>query len=593
RPPPKHAVATLFPRGGVPFDEPRFLPDGRQLLLVRYTGDADGRIRPDLYLWNFHTGALRRVTHGASIRHADPSPDGRSAVGDRCLEGICDVVRVDLATGHVERLAAGTPQRVFDRPRYSPDGATIAVSVEEHGRWRVALLDARAPSGDSLRYVDPDDGVSRYDAAFLPDGRALVVVSEQGGVQNLARLDLATHTVQPLTLVTSAALAPAPDPATGDIYFLHLHPKGLDLNVIPDSVVRAPSPALAASLAPAARIPVEPAPAFAAESLPAPRAYGAGPRRSMLLPGASIGAEGKSFGVMLAGTDPVGRLTWVAQGFFGDRGTWRGGALGAAWRGTRPAIGGALFYAEDLPSQQHGGVAAPRALDAYYAAAELHVQLDDDRLTNAHVLRAGGSVGRLSGAAYGRDTRALGFIEYRGAIEQSPGEWTVVERVGVHGSAGRTAGTDWARTIAGASVTVRTRSFALSGDGAYGIVSRNGSAFEQFTLGGTGAPFFDSALLTQRVVMPALPVAVAGGRQFAAYRVALPRRGLVPYFWSGSAGESLRDWHHVVGLEATFQAHGLWAVRLPDVRVVGGVGYSLSRPVRHETRGYLSLTYRP
>jgi len=86
---------------------------------------------------------------------------------------------------------------------------------------------------------------------------------------------------------------------------------------------------------------------------------------------------------------------------------------------------------------------------------------------------------------------------------------------------------------------------------------------------------------------------VATGSRFASYSISLPGQGIRPYFWSASAGRALRHWQQVVGLEWTHQFDGLWPLRLPSTRISCGLGYSLSEPLRHETSGYLTLTYSP
>src|SRR6185437_7316206 len=87
-PPPRRPVATLEAVRGEGYDAPRFFPDGVRLLVSHDEPRPDGALRPDLFAWNVRTGATRRVTHGAAIRGADPSPDGRSALGVRCLGGV-------------------------------------------------------------------------------------------------------------------------------------------------------------------------------------------------------------------------------------------------------------------------------------------------------------------------------------------------------------------------------------------------------------------------------------------------------------------------------------------------------------------------
>jgi hypothetical protein len=127
----------------------------------------------------------------------------------------------------------------------------------------------------------------------------------------------------------------------------------------------------------------------------------------------------------------------------------------------------------------------------------------------------------------------------------------------------------------------------------FGAVSGDAPAVELFSLGGTAPPLFDRALLAQRVVMPALPTGLSLGTRAASYRIGLPGDGIRPYFWSASVGNGLRDWHHVVGLEWSYELTGLWSVGFPDTRFTCGIGYSLSEPFEHETRGYVALSYRP
>ncbi|HET7620543.1 MAG TPA: hypothetical protein VFK39_01455 [Gemmatimonadaceae bacterium] len=596
RPPPKKAVAVLYPSGGVPYDEPRFLPGGDEILLVRAVGRGDGATRPDLFIWNFRSGAVRRVTHGAGLRHADPSPDGRYAVGDRCVEGICDVVRVDLRTGASTVLMHGSPRVVYDRPRYSSDGRKIAVAVQLSGRWRVAILPADGPPVVAPRFADPDDGVNRYDPSFLPGDTALAVTSDATGIPNIEVVNIAEGTARTLTLATGAALAPDVDRVHGSVYFLRLHAKGLDLNVVPLDVTRpevAGMLAAAPALEPATRIPPVRADTFISASPGKPQPYGMGPRVQRILPTFAWTAEGKSLGLAIAGTDPVGRLTWVANARYGDRGTWRGGSLGAAWRGTRPLIGASVFYAEDHASRQHGGFAAPPALDIDYWGGLARVELQRHNLTNVHRLRLGASAGRMNSAASDWASRSLGFAEYRGAVLFTPGEWSIAPRLGVLGEVGSTAGASWTRGVVSGGTVVSYGKLGIRADAMFGAVNGDAPPVEQFALGGSLPPLFDPALFAQRVVMPALPAGLSLGSRAASYRIGLPGEGIRPYFWSASVGDELRDWHHVAGLEWTYDFEGLWSVGFPGTLFTCGVGYSLSEPTKGDVRGYVALSYRP
>ena len=592
RPEPKVPLATLYPHAGFAYGSPRFMPNGRELLLVRRTGRGDGALRDDLFAWNFESGAVRRITHDAGIRTADPSPDGRHAVADRCVEGICDLALIDLGTGAIRTLAAGSPHVVYYGPRYSSDGRRVIVSVQRDGTWGLATLDLGAPT-PVPNAVGPRDRVNRYEAAFLPGDSSIVFTSDSGGIPNIAVMRLGSGDTRAITALVSAASDPEPDHVSHTVYFLRLHAGGLDLASVPDTASLPPTLATSPALAPA----TVPAPAaadsFARAALQPPHAYGLGPRNLITLPTLSLGAEGKSFGAAISGTDPVGRLTWIASGMYGDRGTWRGASVGGMWRAWPIVLGAEGFYADEQPSRQHGGVSAPTYLDVRYAGGDAIASVERRYTGAAHALRGGVSAGQINGAPYAHQTRTLGFAEYHGAFRQTPNDWRFDEGVSVGGAGGRTADTSWARGTVAAALEVGRGGWALAAHATYGQSARGAPAYEQFVLGGTTSPLFDDALASERAAMPAAPLGIAVGRRVATYRIDLPLGIVSPYFWAGSAGSELHDWHRFAGVEASFDETGLWAIHVPDVHVLAGAGYSLDRPTRHHTTVYIALRFRP
>src|SRR6516162_5297604 len=208
RPAPLPVDAARHPEGGAPFDAPRWLPDGRSVLLTRATGPGDGVIRFDLFEWTPASGAVRPITRAGGIRNADALPDGKSAIADQCVEGICSLVRVDLATGAIATFVAGAPGLVYERPRVSPDGRTVAASRQTREGWRVALIEVATGAS---RVAGPDDGAARYDAAWRTDGRHLVLVSEAGGIPNIEEIDARSGEARALTRITGAVRAPEPE----------------------------------------------------------------------------------------------------------------------------------------------------------------------------------------------------------------------------------------------------------------------------------------------------------------------------------------------------------------------------------------------
>jgi hypothetical protein len=592
QPRPKKALATLYPVDGRPHEAPRFLPDARLLLVTRSEPMGDGTFRPDLFLWQWDSGDLKRITHHAGIREADPSPAGRIAVGVRCLNGICDLVRIELEDGTVTPLHYGMPGLVFYRPRYSPNGRQIVVSVQEAGRWRVALTDE---TGEALRYIDPDDGASRYDASFLPDGRSVVLVSEAGGVPNLEAIDLESGAVRPLTRVTGAALAPDPDPADSSLYFLRLHAQGLDLNRIDPSAVTLDSVvALGPEYWPAAPArPTAPVDTFPIAPVMAPRPYGLGPTSLRLLPSATFAPQGYAGGVALARTDPVGRWSWLAQGTLGSEEMWSGAAASFAWRRYRPVVGGDVFWARQRPSGHAvvGDSLAP--LDVDYYGTALRFERSRDWGLQRDRYRIGGTLGWLNGGALSHAPRNFVFAEYAGGLRQTHEGRYFAQSVALHGALGRTAGHGWRRLVATVGLGAGIRFTDVRTQVTYGSIGENAGAYELFRAGGVQPTLFDEAVLAQRLPMPALPLGTVSGAQILTARASVRVGTLRPYFWGASTDGAFQTWYRVVGVERELDVQTVPLLRIPQVHLLAGIGYVLDEPFKHSTRGYLSVGYRP
>jgi hypothetical protein len=310
-----------------------------------------------------------------------------------------------------------------------------------------------------------------------------------------------------------------------------------------------------------------------------------------MLVSASWANEGKSVGLAFAGTDPVGKLTWLLQGQWGDRASWRGASLGAAFRGSRPLFGIEAFALENQPSHQHS-FGAPAALDTRYRGASAWTELDSDKRSHDINVRALASYGTVDPLTAAPAHRALAELGVRGGLLQTPGDWRIAERLGAALSAGDLGGAKWTRIIATGALAVKGFGHELAFDGMYGRISRDIS-FENFALGGLAPPLVDTALLAQRVSMPVLPIAAETGRSVATARASIPGAIWRPYYWIGSAANELNEWTQVAGIEGSWHTNGIWMVRVPGVSLLAGIGYSLAGAARHHTQAYVSIGYRP
>jgi Tol biopolymer transport system component len=595
-PRPRRAIATLYPAAGRSHELPRWMPDGVHLLVSRNEPTGDGASRPDLFLWNYRTGRVSRVTRGAAIRHADPSPDGRRAAAVRCHVGICSLVLVDLATGVWRELAAGSPDVVWHRPRWSPDGSLIAAGRQSGGRWEVALVDAAT---GAVRRLAPGEPASRYAPSFTRSGRELVLVCERGGVPNLELHSIETGAARPLTRVMGAVAAPEVRRSDGRIYFLSLHARGYDLRrILIDSVTPAdPVVALPSELAPVSpQVPLRGPVTFGADPVRV-RGYGLGPRRWRVLPGVLLDPDGLLGMLMVANVDPISRFSVVAQGGFGQPGTARGGSLAMALRQSAVGVQGTLWHLDHRPSASEDGVASPDA-DLRFTGAGALAELSREYGLLGFGLGGAASYGevdtpQLEGAArwmISGDVRARLTIPVRRLTVAFAGTGAV--------TAGSTGGDAWNQSMTSASVVVSMGGRYLRGDVVSGSASladpgEAGSEFEHFLVGGSGPPYMDRAFLSQRVAVPAVPTGYAAGRRIGLYRVAMGRGGFEPYFLWVAAGDRLSDWKRVAGLEQTLAFPSLGFARLPAVRLRLGGGYSFDEPFKYRVRGYAGVIYRP
>ncbi|HEX2716484.1 MAG TPA: hypothetical protein VHM67_02325 [Gemmatimonadaceae bacterium] len=588
-PRPKRTVATLRAENGFGYDAPRWMPGGEQLLATRAVPLSDGTLRYDLFEWNTKTKHVRRITHGAGIRAADPYPDGRSAAALRCARGSCDLVRVSLADGAVTVLAAGSPLRAFYRPRVAPDGRTVVATVSDSGQWRLAAVDDAG-----FRFLDARDGVNRFDPEFVADGR-LLYVSEAGGVPNVAVRSLVADSARQLTRVTGVAIAPSVGGGR-DVYFLSLHAQGLDVRRILLDGARLEPVAIEPGLAPAAQRPVVAADTFPRSTLGAPRSYGLGPREYRFLAGYGIAADGKEGTIAVASTDKVGRLTWIAQGSIGSEWRPRGGSVAAAWRGFRPAIElEAMALSRDASRQLPAGFTS--ALDDIdLRGGDVATSLDVTWAGGYFRGEIGGALQRMGVAGGGQSMRTMGFANTTGYFLQRGERRLLSERLQLHVASGRGGGGstgDWMRGVAGLDIVAGTPQQNLELSVQYGAVTRETAFGEQFVVGGAPPSFTTGRTLEQWVAMPVLPFGAMRGDRVYSYRAAIGGGGFEPYFWWGSAGRSFDDWMRVAGIDATVAVPPLPILRMPAARAQAGVGYSLDDPWKKKVRAYLSVAYRP
>jgi hypothetical protein len=289
----------------------------------------------------------------------------------------------------------------------------------------------------------------------------------------------------------------------------------------------------------------------------------------------------------------VGRLDWTLTGALGDAGTWRGGSAAAAWRGSPVTIAVSAFALTDFPSREAAGHFASDSLDASLRGAELSATLVRYGSVWSSASRIGASVARAAVADGGGSGRAVAFAGYSGVSDLSRGALTLLASGGALGSLGRTEATDWQRLLARGSVAVGIRGLMLRYTATYSQVSHDAPAFERPTVGGDTPPLTDTALLSQRIVAPALPVGTITGRQVLGQRVEYEAGFLSIYYDRFTTPQDGNAKHDVYGGELRGALPAVPFLAVPSVSGLVGTGYSISAPYRYKLRVYVALRYAP
>ncbi|UCG75222.1 MAG: PD40 domain-containing protein [Gemmatimonadota bacterium] len=156
------------------------------------------------------------------------SSDGRIAFS-AMQGGFSDLWVFDIETGETRRL---TDDPFTDlEPEFSPDGRTIAFVTDrfdsnlgslDFGAYQLALYDLDTDEIETLPSLDGKN----INPSFTPDGRYLLFLSDETGIPNIYRLEVATGQIDQLTNVQTGvagitALSPAMSVAsrTGKIAF--------------------------------------------------------------------------------------------------------------------------------------------------------------------------------------------------------------------------------------------------------------------------------------------------------------------------------------------------------------------------------------
>ncbi|MGI9626363.1 MAG: TolB family protein, partial [Longimicrobiales bacterium] len=337
-----------------------FTPDG-DLVYPQLNFTDRYNLTSDLYQAS-PSGSVTRLTKGERLTYGSVSPDGSRIVAVREGGGSSQLVMVDRASGEVEAISGSSLDEHWAFPRWSPDGAWIAVA-----RWKPpAFMDIVlvSPEGDRVLEVTRDRALDSY-PTWTPDGAQIVWSSDRSGIPNLYAASVPSGSGLPaarqITNMLGGATHPSVDPSGSWIYYSSYHSDGWHIERVPYrpgewfdpqplherfSREAPPSPELDIALTEARDYgawqtlrPYYWAPLFA----PAETALNeARDRQDVIKP---------AVGLQIAGVDLVGRHAFALSGQITTDGDRFIGGLSYAFNGLgNPGLGLTLFQSYDASS---------------------------------------------------------------------------------------------------------------------------------------------------------------------------------------------------------------------------------------------------
>ena len=171
-------------------------PDGRWIV---YAQDAGGNELSDIFLVPGNGGAVVNLTQTPDINEESPlwSPDGKTlALTYKPKEAsVSDIALMDMANHRVRKLTdEASADFNWSAVAWSADAQTIYANRYQSDFADADIYAINVATRDTTRLTDHQGKVLNLASSLSPDGKLLLLTSnENGGYENVAILNLATH----------------------------------------------------------------------------------------------------------------------------------------------------------------------------------------------------------------------------------------------------------------------------------------------------------------------------------------------------------------------------------------------------------------
>lgn len=590
-PPERKKLHVFTARNGIIPAGPRFMPDGQSILFHALRPRSNGDLRSDIYRWFPQTGRLDRLTRGAALAWADPSPDGTSVIALKQEYGFSGIVRLDLATGDIHDVTDVSLDTAWHNPKVSPDGDTIATVRRGHNRTELVLINIQ--TGD-MTIVPSTEREVLFHLAWTAGGDAVIFCSDLSGVINLEMISIPSLQRTQLTRSLSGVMAPAPaHNSENGCYFLKPHASGINIHY-----------AALQSIEPASR----PVSGFdftltpLSVDLPEPFQSGggirSGPYRSfdnleydwsagvIQTPYSSVIQTG------IRTNDILGRIHLLAAGSIASNGGTEGGMIALGYRRWPVHIQLKGFIEEEQFENQR-------------LLGEIDITLPETSVRGAEItlsrMHCGSNwiISAEAGGVWARyETRLNGRFDHlsTGICTSARsfgniGDWYYSVTGVVSGQTGKTDDDSWTRYTWRSTLAGGWRYAGLSVSYAEGDTGGNAGETDLFQMGGITGTIQSDRLYGNRIQAPWYPAGVLTGKYYSKLDLELSLGRGMPLILYGSdisIGNDTRDYsERVAGCEWRIHVPIQPIMRLAPMNLSMGVAYGLEGNIESKWRGYV------
>lgn len=201
--------------------------DGRFLILSKKGTYKSYSYFSDLYKYNLEKKKLERLTYGMRMSDPDLSPDDKSLVCISQMAGAGELVIYNLEDKSFKIISSNFPKYTqFSKPKFSPDGETIAVVISEPDSfWDLYILDKQ---GRVITQVTDSRSI-QSDPVWGPDGKLLYFISDASGISNVYQYNLKTKKIQRMTNVLTGVFDLALFPNGKEFVVKYYNGEGYDI----------------------------------------------------------------------------------------------------------------------------------------------------------------------------------------------------------------------------------------------------------------------------------------------------------------------------------------------------------------------------